>query len=382
MGLFGKKSKKKKKDGSSYEWMTVDEALKQSGSGKTDSEDVEAVLDRLQDQLKNADRIQNETILEYNEIEKHLGDIQILETLPKEYRARIKDLAGNLLEYEKQRQDYLEGNRIISDEKYRKMDMYADEIPEKLKVMEEQERYLMLVKNDMRQIEGEKGSIIFEKDEAVKKKKFLIKFSCFCIAALILISIILIIVGNNTGKSMLLPFLVMSFIACVYIAYFVVSVKACDDTVGKNEKMMGRAVDLLNRVKIKYVNTVNALDYTYEKYGCNSHQELNYLWQGYRREKEEEKKFKKNTGLLAACQESLSDALKEAGFKLPNMWPHQADLLIDKAALSDFKEVLLLRHRKLKAQLDFNARQKDGMMSDIKAFARKYPEYAELLKNI
>ena len=64
------------------------------------------------------------------------------------------------------------------------------------------------------------------------------------------------------------------------------------------------------------------------------------------------------------------------------MWPHQADLLIDKAALSDFKEVLLLRHRKLKAQLDFNARQKDGMMSDIKAFARKYPEYAELLKNI
>ena len=64
------------------------------------------------------------------------------------------------------------------------------------------------------------------------------------------------------------------------------------------------------------------------------------------------------------------------------MWPHQVELLIDAGALKDFEDVLLERHRKLKAQLDFNQKQKDGMISDIKAFKKKYPEYAGLLKNI
>ena len=201
--------------------MTVDEALRKS-NGDFVENDVDAILDRLQDQLKNADRIHNETIHEYNEIEKHLSDIRIYETLPKEMRTEITDLAGSIAGFEKQRQNYLEGNRIISDEKYKKMEMYADEIPEKLKTMEEQERYLMLVKNDMRQLEGEKGSVTYEKDEAVKKKKFLIKFSCFCIGLLVVISIVLFVVGNSTGKSMLLPFMVMAAIACIYVAYFVV----------------------------------------------------------------------------------------------------------------------------------------------------------------
>ena len=381
MGLFGKKSKKKETRETSGQWMTVDEALKKSTRDSAEK-DVDEILDRLQEQLKNADRIHNETIHEYNEIEKHLSDIRIFETLPKELRTKVIDLAGSIDGFEKQRQRYLEGNKIISDEKYKKMEMYAEEIPEKLKTMEEQERYLMLVKNDMRQLEGEKGSVTYEKDEAVKKKKFLIKFSCFCIALMIVISIVLFVVGNSTGKSMLLPFMVMATIACIYTAYFVVTVKNCDDTVRKNEKLTGRAVDLLNSVKIKYVNTVNALDYTYEKYGCNSHQELAYIWQGYKREKEEEKKYKKNTDLLTASQDSLSDMLSEVGFKLPNMWPHQAELLIDNGALREFEEVLTDRHRKLKAQLDFNQKQKDGMLSDIKTFKKKYPEYAGLLKNI
>ena len=297
MGLFRKKNKKKKTRETSGQWMTVDEALRKSTRESAEN-DVDEILDRLQEQLKNADRIHNETIHEYNEIEKHLSDIRIYETLPKELRTGIVDLAGSIDGFEKQRQRYLEGNKIISDEKYKKMEMYADEIPEKLKVMEEQERYLMLVKNDMRQLEGEKGSVTYEKDEAVKKKKFLIKFFCFCIALLVVISIVLFVVGRSTGKSMLLPFMVMAAIACIYTAYFVVTVKNCDDTVRKNDKLTGRAVDLLNSVKIKYVNTLNALDYTYEKYGCNSHQELAYIWQGYKREKEEEKKYKKNTDLL------------------------------------------------------------------------------------
>ena len=76
MGLFRKKSKKKETRETSGQWMTVDEALRKSTREAAEN-DVDEILDRLQEQLKNADRIHNETIHEYHEIEKHLSDIRV-----------------------------------------------------------------------------------------------------------------------------------------------------------------------------------------------------------------------------------------------------------------------------------------------------------------
>ena len=381
MGLFGRK-KKKKTDRPDYQWLTVDEALSLGDGERKRDRDPELFLDKIQAQLKNAERIQNETGHEFEEIEKHLSDIQRLETLPKELSTKIKDLSLNLLSYEKKRRDYQEGSRIISEERYRTMDMYREEIPDKLKIMEEQEHYLILVQNDMRQLEGEKGAIKFEKEEAIKKRKFLIKFTQIAVAALITICVLFFVISSYTGKSMLLPFMVLGALVCIYAAYFVVSMKECDYIIKKNDVYMNRAIELLNKVKIKYVNTVNALDYTYEKYKCNSHQELAYIWQGYLKEKEEENKYKKNTGLLAACQDSLFDTLKDAGFAIPSAWVHQAEFLTDKHDLRELKAVLNERHKKLKAQLDFNAKQKEGMISDLKIFMQKHPEFSGLMADL
>jgi len=91
VGLFGKKSKKKETRETSGQWMTVDEALKKSTRDSAEK-DVDEILDRLQEQLKNADRIHNETIHEYNEIEKHLSDIRILRLCPKSSVQRSRTL--------------------------------------------------------------------------------------------------------------------------------------------------------------------------------------------------------------------------------------------------------------------------------------------------
>jgi len=381
VGLFGRKKKKEEK--TEYEWMTVDEALSMK-EGKTSrrEKDSDRFLDDIQEQLKNAERIRLETGREFEEVEKHIGDIERFEGLPKQVAAKISDLAANVISYEQMREDYQNGTRIIPLDKYRIMDMYSDEIPDKLKEMEEEEAYLLLIKNDMRQLEGEKGSIKYAKEEAEKKKKFLIKFTEVSVVALIAVSILFIIISRNTQKSMLLPFLVMGALACVYAAYFVVTMRDCDNTVARSDRLMNRAVELLNKVKIKYVNTVNTLDYTYEKYMCNSHQELAFNWQGYLKEKEEEKKYKKNTGLLAASQDGLAEVLTKAGFALPQMWVHQVEYLTDRHALHELKTVLLERHRKLKIQLEFNSKQKSGMMSDLKSFVKKHPEYSELLGSV
>ena len=359
--------------------MTVDEALLLSeGKGKGSVSNPKKLASDLKEQLENAQRIEKDTAFEYDAIRKHMSDIQRFEALPDKAKAKIKDISNNLTGYEKQRQDYQQGNRLISAENYINMELYADELPEKLKTMEDQERYLMLVKNDMRQLEGEKGSLTYEKDEAAKKKSFLIKFSRICVLAVLTVCILFVVLSVYTGKNMLLPIMVTVAIVCVYAAYFVVTMKECDNTVRRADVMLKRCVELSNKVKIKYVNTANTLDYTYEKYKCNSHQELRYLWQNYLKEKEEEKKYIKNTGLLAACRENLTETLREYGFEMPEIWGYQAEVFYDGKLMREFRNVLEERHRKLKAQLEFNAKQKASIEAEIEAFSAKYPEYKNL----
>jgi len=378
VGLFGKKKNKYVADDGRN--LTVEEALLKLGDGKKSGDKEPGdVLDDIWEGLKNSERIRNESGHEFEEIEKHLSDIQRFESLPKEIRQKITELAESIRSYEQQRLDYQKGSKVISEDRYRIMDMYSSEMPEKLKEMEERERYLMLVQNDLRQLEGEKGSILYEKSETEKKKKFLIRFTQLTVVALIALSIFLLVLSSYTGKSMLLPFLIMGALACVYAAYFVVAMKNADETRAKDEKLMGRAVDLLNKVRIKYVNTVNILDYMYEKYKCNSHQELRYIWQGYQKEKEEERKFRKNSDLLSIGRDGMKEILEASGFALPGMWIYQPEMFIDKAERENLKEVLLNRHRKLKAQLDFNSKQKAGMMAELKAFSKKHPEYSGIL---
>ena len=377
MGLFGTK-KKKKTEESDYRWMTVDEALILSdgkGKGKNSGNDPRTVSQSLKEQLQNAQRIEKDTSFEYNAITKHISDLQRFDALPDAAKAKIKDLAALLLSYEKQRQDYLEGNRLISSENYKNMELYAEELPEKLKAMEEQERYLMLVKNDMRQLEGEKGAIVYEKEESAKKKSFLLKFTKISVFAVLTVCILLVVLSFYTGKSMLLPIMVTVAIVSIYAAYFTVTMKECDKTVMRNELLQKRCVELLNKVKIKYVNTMNTLEYTYEKYKCNSHQELAYLWQGYLKEKEEEKKYLRNTELLSAGRENLTETLEDYGFEMAEAWGHQAEVFYDGKVMRELKDVLNERHRKLKARLDLNAKQKASIEAEIEAFSAKYPGY-------
>ena len=67
--------------------------------------------------------------------------------------------------------------------------------------------------------------------------------------------------------------------------------------------------------------------------------------------------------------------LREYGFEMPEIWGYQAEVFYDGKLMREFRNVLDERHRKLKAQLEFNAKQKASIMGEIEAFSAKYPGY-------
>ncbi len=383
MGLFKRKKKQPEVDREEYKWLTVDEALALSRGEKVINENtIIRMTDDLIEQKRNVERLYSETRFEYEAVIKHLADLQRLGSLSERERSNVMDTARTIVNLEIQRESYQKGERKISSERYHAMEMYADEIPGQLRTMEERERYLMLVNNDMRQLEGEKGSIKYEKEQAAAKKVFLTKFTYAAIIIVLTLFIVFFVLADRTGKSMTICFLVTGAIASIYAAYYAITIKKCSDEMRKSDLMLNRAVELSNKVKIKYVNTTNALDYSYEKYKCNSHQELAYIWEQYVLEKEEEKKYLKNSQLLTAYQDSLQEQLEGYGFELPDVWIHQAETLLNSGELADLKDVLESRRRKLKAQLDYSVRQKENIMSELGSMKAKYPKYDGLLQRI
>ena len=136
--------------------------------------------------------------------------------------------------------------------------------------------------------------------------------------------------------------------------------------------MMNRANVLLNKVKIKYVNTTGFLDYSYDKYGVNSLQELRYVWENYTRQKEAERRYMKNTQMLNNYTERMTRALLAAGMEKADAWVSQPEVLLDRSEMVDFKDAVSRRRNKLRARIDYNIRQQDTTMNEIEALKAKY----------
>lgn len=358
--------------------MTVEEALEYSKAGReTTVESVTKLADELADQMQFLRTRQEQTKYEFEEVSKYLSDIRLLETMSESNRAMITDAARMIEGLDNERISYQNGKSMVTREQYKTMEMYEKEIPRKIKELEKQEEYLDLVRDDMRNLEGEKGSIGYAREQAEEKRNFLVKLTYGIIFAVLLIFIVLIVLMDRTGKDFTIPFLLTGIAGAAYAAYFIHEHRSCGTQIKKNDYMLNRANVLLNKVKIKFVNTTNALDYSYEKYGVNSARDMRYIWENYKHEKEEEMRYRKNSQLLAGYEENLERLLKELKFAKPDAWISQPDVLINRGELADFKDAVSNRRNKLKAQLDFNVRQQDTTMNEIEALKNKYDRFRD-----
>lgn len=384
MGLFSRKrTEESVEEESVYKWMTVDEALSYSkGERRVSEESIVKAVDELCEQVNYLKERQEDTKLEYAQVTQYLSDIQRFEKLNEEERADIADAARMVLSLDEERIRFQSGGRKISNVAYHTLERYEDDFPKVLEDIHKKEEYLTLVRDDMRNLEGEKGSISYEKDHAIGKKVFLNKLSYVVICSVIVVFILLFVLSDSTGKDFAIPFFITGVAALVYIVYYVYTIGECNTASKKSDYMMNRANSLLNKVKIKYVNTTGYLDYTYEKYGVNSYLELKSLWEKYVHIREEEKRYMKNTQLLNSYTERLNFALVDAGMEKPEEWVRQPEVFLDRSEMADYKEVISRRRGKLRAELDYSVRSIDSVMNELESLKSKYKGYEGMINQI
>ncbi len=382
MGLFNRKKSTPEVQEQDYTYMTVGQALAAGKAEKIGEGDLTKITGELCEQVTYLRMQQEEIKVEYGQITQYLADIQRFEQMDEGDRRDIADSARMMLSLDAERERFQKGEKRLRSDLYHTMQFYSREFPRKITELERHENYLNLIRDDMRNLEGEKGSISYEKDHSQNKKEFLYKLSYGIVFAALLIFILLIVLSEHTRKDFTVPFFITGIAVLGYILYFVYAVGACKTEIKRSEYKMNRANILLNKIKIKYVNTTSLLDYSYDKYNVNSLQELRFVWESYQAQKEEEKKFLKNTQLLENYTARMMDALNKAGMERADAWICQPEVFLDRVEMADFKDAVSRRRNKLRARIDYNIRQQDSAMNEIEALKAKYAGREDMINEI
>lgn len=347
--------------------------------GRFDLSDKNARLIYIRDnceQIINAQKNIDETISEYTAVTDYIADIQKIEMLDK---SKIKELQTKVdrLSYLDDEKEMIKKRRKtgISDDLYYSMAADEETIIADIKKLEEYEDHHLVIEDDMRKLEGERGTLKYEKKSAQGSQEFLKVISTALLMMVIIFVCLFICLDKLYGKDMQIPYMVMIFAAGIVCVIIVVQTNINRRTIKTNAMKMNRLIELMNKTKIKYVNSKSVIDYMYQKYDIKTSQELKYRFGEYQKRKENEKAFKENIRNRDAYGKSVTDLLAKYGVKDTEIWLRQLDALINTEQMDKLKTRLEMRRDKLKANIDYNNNLKDTGMDALREVIRKNSGY-------
>ena len=377
MGLF--KRKKQQEEGSSQERLTVGQALRKERfkQGKAGVEDVTEQLTEYCVQYEEATENRLQAEHEYEAVMSYLADIQKIDDLGAEQRSEAEALAGNIIRLNEERMRFQDKeDQSISPARFLQMERYEQEVEASLKTLKEQEQYRELINRDVRNLEGEKGAILYEKEEAEIRIRFFRKLSIALVLMVCAVFIVLMYLMQKFGVVLMIPILVTGTLAMAMAAYIITSVRKLRRELAVAEAKMNRAIQLLNKVKIKLVACVNAIDYVYEKYGVSSQRELEYLWEQYYKMKVKRAEYRKNTELLERYNAALVECLQRFGLEDAEVWVYQPEAIVDAREMVEVRHHVNERRRKVKERVEAAVNNCEQAHKELKEFTLTYPQFA------
>ena len=314
---------------------------------------------------------------EYEKVTSYLKDMEEIEALPDAQRAEVNSVARKLISYESDIEKFRTRKSPLTDEQFAALRRRENEIEGGLASIKENERMAVLIKKDLKRLDGERKAVAFRKSELKDSMENMRGMAVIFTAAAAGLMVILAIMQCALDMNVYIGYFLC--IATAAIAITVVCVRYIDankeyDRASGN---MGKLIQLQNTVKIRYVNNRNLLSYLYIKYECKNGQELEQLWSMYKQEYEDRRQFNENTVGLHQAKEDLIRLLARYHVTSPARWIDQLAALLDKREMVELRHGLILRRQALREQIDYNETRARSAKEEITDVAKAYPMYAQ-----
>lgn len=293
---------------------------------------------------------------EYATITSYLNDIQCIENLDTPDKERLKDAAYNILQLTDTKNASLEITQRMPESQFKSMEKYKDEIPQAIKRMQENEKDQAVLKRDMDYLEGEKLEWTYEETSLTGEVRMLKRVSVLLIVLLGLL--ILFFMAAEMFFQKEAGIFGVIIVGGVAFGEMLTLIRILNDkTIMKQSRVnYNAAVTIQNKIKIKYVNVTNAVDYAKEKYHVSSGTEFEKQWQTYLDIAMEKDRLDRTNDDLEYYKEVMLRILHKYHLFDAGIWQFQTAALVDPKEMVEVKHALLERRGKIRKRIEFQTK--------------------------
>ena len=311
-----------------------------------------AYLEHLCENIKEAKKQCEDIKFEYGQVTSYLKDIQLIDRAPKEEQEKLLAAAKQIVELTKERKKSQKQEYKFTEAQRRAMDNYEDVVEDDIKKLTEYEEYQMKIKQDLRQLSGEKNLLLADKQDIIHRQGML-KVLGKCLTALLIATFAMLAVLMACFKvNINVAFVVTVFVTFVFAAIILNEARKNRIDMVITEKKGNRAIFLLNRVKIKYVNNVRTQ---------------------YVRAKREWERQRESSIRIHEANQVVLQELRKLEVKDCDIWLGQVEALVEPKEMVEVRHDLNVRRQKLREQMDYNTGIMEQCLDEIDKIRSKKP---------
>ncbi len=329
-------------------------------------------LSQISDASKEMDRLTKE----YDAVSCQLKDLEEVEEIPVKDKAKIETLANDIRRLRKEHDAYVLKESAMTDREYKLVESIEDDIAEAVKKLEKEEDLRKRIKQDLRRLDREKHAYTYRKSELEQGLANLRGTAFVALGAAAVLVVILILLQTILKLDVTLGYFGAAMLLSIALTFIFVKFK--DDTLEKVRvsNTINGLILLENKVKIRYVNNKNLLDYMCLKYGVNDSDELDDLHDRFLQEREQREQFKATEKSLDSSQKQLMQLLRRLRINDPEIWIHQLSAIFKPEDAEKIRRDLVVQRQSLRKRMDYNRDVvAGGAKAEIELLAKEYPEY-------
>ncbi len=355
------------------EWEEI--VLDHDGVDFHDEEQRSRYITNCMEQIAEASREVNQLNSEYALVTAYLSDMEEIEALPQPRKQELDKVARALDELEREKRKYLDKADRMKDSDYYRMRKQENEVQEGIAKLKEAEHYHKLVKADLKRLDRERNAYAYRKKELVTMQTNLRGMAVIFVAALAACLLMLAVLQFGFGMKTYVGYFITVLTGAIAITVVCVKYIDADHEFLSLQKTIGKLIQLQNKVKIRYVNNTNLLEYLRIKYGTKDAEELEKRWADYQNEKEQRKEYAEAEAKTDFYQNELIRQLSRYRVSDPGRWVNQVQAILDPREMVEIRHELILRRQALRQQLDYNHKLAQNAREEVVRVAQEYPQY-------
>ena len=370
-GLF----QKKKEIEPDFDWEKIE--YNHRGVNFEDEKLRRGYVEECLEQMEEASRELNQLRGEYNLVTAYLTDMEEIEALPEDSREEINQVANKLLLLDRERQKYLDKKDHMREAEYYQMYRQEDEVSEGIVKLRDAENYQKLIKKDLKRLDGERAAYAYRKGELYSFQMNLRGMAVIFVSALCACLVMLAVLQFGFAMNTYAGYFIAILSAAIAITVVCVKYIDAGRELESVEKTIGKLIQLQNKVKIRYANNTNLLEYLRMKYNADSAEILENRWNRYQEEKEARKQFAEAEAKTEFFQKELVKLLSRYRVSDPGRWVNQVKALLDQREMVEIRHSLILRRQALRQQMEYNQDIAKDAHDEIMAIAEEWPQWSD-----